>query len=190
MTTTRSSGISGRGAAFNVGWQGEVAWVPDACTDSFDAEIGSSLVRAGLLVSTDSELVLDLVRRAPVGQTRAALIGFQYGRCFYCRTSLDNLLAGVHVDHVYPYSLMTSGSWLGPDLNGVWNLVVACAPCNLAKSNRIPTETEVRRLIERNEAILASPHPLRRTVSLLLSSGGHSASSFYRWVDDLAQLRS
>ena len=156
---------------------------------AFDAEIGSSVVRAGLLVSDDSELVLDLVRRAPVAQTRGALIGFQYGRCFYCRTSLDALLADVHVDHVYPYSLMTSGSWRGPDLNGVWNLVVACAPCNLAKSNRTPTEAEVRRLIERNEAILTSPHPLKRTVSLLLSSGGHSSSTFYHWVDDLANHR-
>jgi 5-methylcytosine-specific restriction endonuclease McrA len=156
---------------------------------AFDADIGSSLVRSGLLVSDDSELVLDLVRRAPVAQTRPAPIGFQYGRCFYCRTPLDGLLVDVHVDHVYPYSLMTTGAWRGPDLNGVWNLVVACAPCNPAKSNRTPTEAEGRRLIQRNEAILASPHPLKRTVSLLLNSWGHSSTSFYRWVDDLAHFR-
>jgi hypothetical protein len=38
---------------------------------------------------------------------------------------------------------MKSGAWIGPDLNGVRNLVVACAPCNLAKSARLPQPTEV-----------------------------------------------
>nr|WP_028478317.1 HNH endonuclease domain-containing protein [Nocardia sp. CNY236] len=42
----------------------------------------------------------------------------------------------VQVDHVFPFIWMNTGSWRGPNLNHVWNLVLACAPCNLAKSGR------------------------------------------------------
>ena len=160
---------------------------------SFDAGIGPSLVRTGVLVSDNAELLLDRVRRAPVAKARSALVGFQHGRCFYCQQPIRDLDVDVHVDHVYPFSRMTNGSWTGPDLNGIWNLVVSCAACNLAKSNRLPTDDEVQRLIDRNDAILLSPHPLRRTLDLLVRVPGDQQPStsegrlsFYRAVDLLA----
>jgi len=155
---------------------------------AFDSNIGTSLVREGVLLTTDADWMLDTVRRAPVAQARTALVGFQHGRCFYCREPLSALDGSVHVDHVYPYSLMTTGGWIGPDLNAVWNLVVAHSECNLEKSNRLPTEGEVTRLMRRNEAILGSPHPLRRTLQLLVGSTPSTRQSFYVSVDSLANF--
>jgi 5-methylcytosine-specific restriction endonuclease McrA len=155
---------------------------------AFDANIGPSLVRTGVVVSGDGSALLDHVRRASVAETRPALIGFQHGRCFYCRERLTELSGDTHVDHVYPYSLMPTGAWLGPDLNGVWNLVVAHAGCNLRKSSRLPDQNEVRQLIARNDAILASPHPLRRTLQLMLGSTSVQRLSFYRQIDAQARF--
>lgn len=58
------------------------------------------------------------------------------------------------------------------DLDAVWNLAPAHASCNTQKSNRLPTRAEIVRLGERNEAIMLSPHPLRRTLELSLSLRG------------------
>jgi hypothetical protein len=70
-------------------------------------------------------------RRVDVTSARSALNGYQKGRCFYCFdgiriTESDAGLADV--DHFFPHVL-------GPELpavpiNGVWNLVLACADCN------------------------------------------------------------
>ena len=141
---------------------------------AFDSQIGRGLITGGVVISEDGEVVLERTRRGPVARSRGALIGFQHGRCFYCQAPIEDLSMGVHVDHVYPFALMTTGAWSGPDLNGVWNLVVSCAPCNRSKSARLPTEAEVSRLILRNEAILASPHPLRRSIQLALRTLGTS----------------
>lgn len=155
---------------------------------AFDANIGSSLVRTGVVVSEDRLALLDHVRRAAVAQTRPALIGFQHGRCFYCRERLTELSGDTHVDHVYPYSLMLTGVWRGTDLNGVWNLVVAHASCNLRKSSRLPDQRQVRQLIARNDAILTSPHPLRRTLQLMLGNTPARRLDFYRKIDTQARF--
>ena len=156
---------------------------------AFDSEIGTSLVGKGVELTSDADWLLETVRRAPVAQAKPALVGFQHGRCFYCHEVLSNLDASVHVDHVYPFSLMRTGVWAGPDLNAVWNLVVAHAECNLIKSNRLPTTDEVRQLIDRNEAILSSPHPLRRTLQLLVGNTAESRRGFYTRLDHLANFQ-
>ncbi len=98
----------------------------------------------------------------------------------------------VHVDHVYPHALTTRPGWRGPDLNGVWNLVVACAACNLQKTDRLPSGEEVGRLLARNVAILRSPHSLRK--SILLAAGGGTGTpavdqaAFLRGVDRAAHF--
>ena len=167
--------------------------IVEAC---FDAEIGRQLVSSGIAVSADGCELLAPARRVTVTGAREALTGFQHGRCFYCHESLAEGFANTHVDHVYPFSLMKSGIWTGPDLNGVWNLVVACAPCNLAKSARLPQPDEVTRLLERNDAIVGSPHPLRRALQLSMRSSGtplatspESRRAFVRNVDLLATDR-
>ena len=75
---------------------------------------------------------------------------------------------------MYPFSLMKTGSWTGPDLNGAWNLALACAACNLAKSSRLPKPHEVSQLMARNDAIAGSPHPLRRTLELTMTTSAGS----------------
>lgn len=143
---------------------------------SFDAGIGRGLVAGGVEVDAELSNVVDRVRRVPVTSVRGAIVGFQYGRCFYCRQPLGDLTAGVHVDHVFPFAWRNTGSWRGPNLNHVWNLVLACAPCNLAKSSRQPTSAEIERLLARNDAIASSPHPLRRTLELTMSASGPRAA--------------
>jgi 5-methylcytosine-specific restriction endonuclease McrA len=183
----------------------QVATTPDLLQDeldarwsivesSFDAGIGRSLMDRGVVLSADGAQILQApFRRASVTSARAALTGFQHGRCFYCHEPLTSLPRGVHVDHVYPIALTRTGSWRGPDVNGVWNLVVACSACNLTKSSRVPTPDEVRALIDRNEAIMTSPHPLKRTLELTMTMPNGSAATsqaarlaFIQAVDNLA----
>ncbi|MEU6829087.1 HNH endonuclease signature motif containing protein [Nocardia beijingensis] len=143
---------------------------------SFDSGIGRALIQGGVEVDNESSSVLAPVRRAAVTSVRGAIVGFQHGRCFYCHQQLDKLAGGVHVDHVFPFAWMNTGSWRGPNLNHIWNLVLACAPCNLAKNARQPTSAEIERLLARNDAIAASPHPLRRTIEITMdASGTHTA---------------
>jgi hypothetical protein len=114
----------------------------------------------------------------PLTSLRASIDGFQYGRCFYCHEPLGDLNGpDIHVDHVFPFKWMTTGSWRGPDLNGVWNLVLAHELCNRKKWFRNPTDDEIRRLIARNDAIAESPVPLRRTLEIAMGASGPSAAA-------------
>jgi 5-methylcytosine-specific restriction endonuclease McrA len=141
---------------------------------SFAAGIGRSLMEEGVAVDWENLKITDTRRRrrSVTGITDATL-GFQHGRCLICHEVL-----AVHdvtaVDHVFPFSLMHRlggvGSWYGPDLDALWNLAPAHAACNAAKSDRLPTQAELARLAARNEAIMNSPHPLRRTLQLSLTS--------------------
>jgi 5-methylcytosine-specific restriction endonuclease McrA len=143
---------------------------------SFTTGIGPVLRSRGLRV--DGEDLVEPVRRVSVTGVRESISGFQHGRCFYCHEPLERLGDGIAVDHVYPFSLMQRAAWQGPNLNEVWNLVLAHGSCNGRKSNRLPTEAEVQRLLERNEAIIGSPHPLRRALeSLMVASGGPTAGT-------------
>lgn len=115
-------------------------------------------------------------RRKPITGARGALNGYQKGRCFYCFAAIS-VASGApdicHVDHVFPWSV---GHRLGgAPVDGVWNLVLACARCNdwHEKSNRPPHERYVERLHRRNEFLISSNHPLRPT--LIAQTGGSEA---------------
>lgn len=136
---------------------------------SFDAEIGRALVGSGVDLDLETGQLVTPVRRVPLTSIRGSIVGFQKNRCFYCRAPLPDLFGPeIHVDHVFPFRWMATGSWRGPHLDRVWNLVLACAACNLRKSGRNPTNEEVRRLLERNDAIAESPYPLSRTLALTM----------------------
>ena len=133
---------------------------------SFDAGIGRNLL-GGLQFDTTSGQLVVAAQRVPLTGPRASIDGFQYGRCFYCHEPLGELDGpDIEVDHVFPFKWMTTGSWCGPDLNGVWNLVLAHESCNRKKWFRNPTDEEIGRLIACNDAIAESPKPLRRTLEL------------------------
>jgi len=142
---------------------------------SFDAEIGRSLVGGGVGVDIETGRLVSPARRVALTSLRAAISGFQHGRCFYCNQPLGDLGPDVHVDHVFPFTWMNTGSWSGPNLNHVWNLVLACAPCNLTKSARLPTADEIERLLLRNDAIAGSRIPLRRTLEITMDTSGANA---------------
>jgi hypothetical protein len=63
-------------------------------------------------------------------------------RCFYCGRDLENSGRGVHVDHVIPWSFLLT--------DPLWDLVLACAPCNLAKSDSLPERRYLANLVATN----------------------------------------
>ena len=101
-------------------------------------------------------------RRIEVTSSRDALSGYQKGKCFYCNTDIT-IIQGLHnscdVDHFFPESLKL------PNINGVWNLVLACQKCNRwDKSDRVPNASLIERLYNRNNFYVASHHPLKETI--------------------------
>lgn len=106
-------------------------------------------------------------RRKSVTSTRSALNGYQKGKCFYCFADLRLLGEDFNtdVDHFFPHSLGAAHAAM--NLDGVWNLVLACKSCNRGpngKFDRIPSLTFLERLSTRNEYLIASEHPLRETL--------------------------
>ncbi len=72
--------------------------------------------------------------------------------------------------------------WSDLDLDSFWNLAPAHAACNAQKSNRPPTADEKRRLAKRNEAIMGSPHPLRKTLEMTLKARGFQGRPDEWWT--------
>ena len=124
---------------------------------------------------SDTELLFTRSnRRVPVTTCRDALNGYQKGKCFYCfgdisiEPGANNL---VNVDHFFPHALGKYG--IAQPINGVWNLVLACKPCNCGskgKFDRLPTLRYLERLHTRNEFLIKSDNPLKET--LIQQTGG------------------
>jgi 5-methylcytosine-specific restriction endonuclease McrA len=131
----------------------------------------------------DSEqlFLLDLdQRRTTLTAVRPALNAYQKGECFYCQQfiSVDSGNTQVsHVDHFLPFSLNKE---IAGNLNGIWNLVLACANCNLSKSARVPHEELAARWSTRNEWYCASKHPLSETIQLQTGSSRPARLAFLR----------
>ena len=112
----------------------------------------------GLLVVTAGK-----VRRRPVTGSRGALNGYQKGRCFYCRRGIHAEHADV--DHFLPHTLLLFE--VVANIDGIWNLVLACADCNrgpAGKFARVPDLRFLERLHDRNEFLIRSHHPLAGTL--------------------------
>ncbi|YCH31099.1 HNH endonuclease [Erwinia sp. D4-22] len=105
-------------------------------------------------------------RRINITSCRNSLNGYQKGRCFYCYRAIsltpgDENLADV--DHFLPWSLQDKVS----NVNGVWNLVLACQTCNRGENGkfaRIPSLRLLERLHYRNEYFINSRLPLHETL--------------------------
>lgn len=53
------------------------------------------------------------------------------------------------------------------NLDGVWNLVLACGDCNRGQARKhdpVPDKIYLQRLHKRNEFLISSHHPLRETL--------------------------
>jgi hypothetical protein len=113
-------------------------------------------------------LFVNSQRRIDITSSRDALNGYQKGRCFYCFDEIsvsaesDRL---ADVDHFFPWVLMREG--ISKNLDGVWNLVLACRRCNrgtAGKFAQVPAIPLVERLNRRNNYLIDSHHPLRETL--------------------------
>ncbi|UXY10446.1 HNH endonuclease [Kosakonia sp. ML.JS2a] len=106
--------------------------------------------------------------RITLTSCRNSLNGYQKGHCFYCNApiSLDAghpLLADV--DHFIP--LVANNVMPGVNLNGVWNLVLACQSCNRGEQGkfaRVPELHLLARLHARNEYFINSRLPLHEAI--------------------------
>ncbi len=119
-----------------------------------------------------SLIVPDRGVRVNVTGCRGALNGYQMGKCFYCFRSIlisQGGEANVDVDHLLPLMLSQYHEFARINLNGVWNLVLACKDCNSRKNMRLPALRYLERLHTRNQFFIESHHPLRET--LILQTG-------------------
>lgn len=128
---------------------------------------------ANLLVVQHDEVLGELFtqdglhRRRSVTSSRSALNGYQKGHCFYCGAALrlNGIDSNTDVDHFFPHRLKLAHPHI--NLDGVWNLVLACDQCNRGpqgKFDRIPALGLLERLHQRNEYLIESHHPLRETL--------------------------
>lgn len=130
--------------------------------------ISRNLLNVGYNCEDQILYIDDMHRRKDVTSARDALNGYQKGKCFYCfeDISVDSMSGNLcDVDHFFPHMLQP----FMPDinLNGVWNLVLACPKCNRGsdgKFARIPEIKYLERLEKRNEFLISSHHPLRETL--------------------------
>ncbi|MFC4119041.1 HNH endonuclease [Nonomuraea zeae] len=154
---------------------------------SFAAEVGRSLIQEGVAVDLETLRITDKQRRRPVTGLTASVIGFQHGRCNICADPLIPNIDNVAVDHVFPYSFKRL---IGPaiDLDAIWNLAPAHAACNLRKSNQPPDRGQLTRLAQRNEAIMQSPHPLKRTLQITLLRHGFKGAGTGEWFGFIRQV--
>jgi hypothetical protein len=115
--------------------------------------------------------------RTTITSSRGALNGYQRGKCFYCFGTItvdtnDPNLADV--DHFFPHTLAHRGLDLSKcNIDGVWNLVLACKGCNrgeMGKFSQFAHQDLLQRLLNRNEFLISSHHPLRET--LMCQTGG------------------
>lgn len=129
-------------------------------------------------------------RRQAVTSCRHALNGYQKGHCFYCYAPISIVPGDVtlaDVDHFVPHVLKR---FLPGNLDGVWNLVLACVDCNrgvAGKSDRIPTVALLRRLHARNEYLIQSHHPLRETLMMQTGRSGPERASYLQTMHSEAK---
>ena len=149
---------------------------------AWNADIPLSTVEVFSDPST-AQLAVDLPsRRVQITGIRDALIGYQRGGCFYCKTPIDVRADSVllaDVDHLLPWSLREQ---IQPhNIDGAWNLVLACKACNRGpsgKSDALPDLDFLERLYDRNEYYIGSHHPLRETLIQQTGDTPHKRQAF------------
>ena len=129
----------------------------------------------------------DKFRRRDITSARDALNGYQKGKCFYCFDSISvEEKSGdlCDVDHFFPHTLQP----FMPDINldGVWNLVLACKDCNRGENGKfakVPDIKYLARLFKRNEFLISSHHPLRETLIAQTGQSIDERRDFLKRVD-------
>ncbi|MCQ2409055.1 MAG: HNH endonuclease [Clostridia bacterium] len=155
---------------------------------AWDLGVSPNLLNVGYDSDTESFYMNKDFARKDVTSARDALNGYQKGKCFYCydNLNLDSSALFCDVDHFFPYTLQP----LIPDinLNGVWNLVLACPDCNRGidgKFARVPSIKYLKRLHKRNEYLISSHHPLRET---LMNQTGRTLDERIKFLNKIDQI--
>lgn len=126
-------------------------------------------------------------RRRDVTSARSALNGYQKGKCFYCFDDItvsDGSDNTCDVDHFFPHTLQPHMQDV--NLDGVWNLVLACPDCNRGLQGKwalVPATRYLERLHKRNEFLISSHHPLRETIIQQTGTTEAERAEFLRSVD-------
>ena len=106
-------------------------------------EVEKMLKEAGQHRENLSTILEEITKRNDLTPYKEKLMLLAENReCFYCGKKLSK---NPHLDHVIPWSFLKTDS--------LWNFVFACPHCNESKSNKIPTEEFLTRLIERNNEL-------------------------------------
>ncbi|RDU38913.1 HNH endonuclease [Neobacillus piezotolerans] len=133
----------------------------------------------------ESELINDIRKfyllkgyeRTDITHNRSVLYGYQNGVCFYCAELM--MEKDIHVDHVIPRQLIHNDE--------VWNLVLSHGYCNTSKSDYLPNKNYILKLIERNEYLIKSNHPISNKLKLQLGNTPKHRMSFVFKVYEDAQ---
>ena len=149
----------------NLKYETEARW--RLVETAWNLGISTNLLKVEYNANDELLIVNSGVRRTDVTSVRSALNGYQKGKCFYCFNDIDlHEHQNLDVDHFIPFSLQMC--FLDElNLNGVWNLVLACQSCNRGaggKFNKVPHIKYLERLYKRNEFLINSHHPLRETL--------------------------
>jgi hypothetical protein len=148
------------------------------------------LTTAVIAFDPDTNNLVLPIKRKVITPARPALNGYQKGYCFYCYRKIvitpgaDDL---ADVDHLFPHALEKYG--LAKNLDGIWNLVLACQPCNRGANGKFdatPAPKYVQRLHDRNEYLIWSHHPLRETLILQTGKTPESRRLFLQMNLDIA----
>ncbi len=107
------------------------------------------------------------MKRIDVTSSREALNGYQKGKCFYCNNEISIIPGSdrlCQVDHFLPH--INKLTHKDMNINGVWNLVLACKNCNGTneKGTKVPETKYLEKLELRNEYYISSKHPLAETI--------------------------
>lgn len=98
--------------------------------------------------------------RTDITYMKDMLNGYQEGCCFYCGESLGDEI--IHVDHVIPRAFLYHDE--------PWNLVLSHEYCNKQKSDFLPSQYYIQKLVDRNERLIKSNHPLSQGIKAALGA--------------------
>lgn len=102
----------------------------------------------------------DGAQRGSLGKYLSILRAVDGERCFYCERPFSAQRT-IHIDHVIPWSFLLS--------DPLWDLVLACRPCNLSKSDTLPHHDFIGKLVA-THAARAKVHVPPRVASPIIES--------------------
>lgn len=115
-----------------------------------------------------NETIAGYQNRHNITSTRNAINGYQSGKCFYCYDQIylkPNESRCSEVNRYFPVILKQKLP--GVNFSGVWNLVLTCNRCDYGfegREARVPAETYLDKLYQRNEFLVTSYLPLSQTI--------------------------